>query len=122
MTNEKVPKILVVEDMEEWVELWKDVLYGAAELIGAASIEEAEEKFAANPDIDVVVVDGCVPGSELNTIPLVQKFKATFKGPMIAVSGNPDFQKMLIKEGCSHECEKKDLPEFLRTIGIFDYM
>lgn len=113
-------KVLVVED-EMWrFEYWQGKLGDRATIIGASTIEEGEELFGANPDIDVIVIDGCVPGSELNTIPLVRKFRETFKGPMIAISGNGSFREELMKVGCNREAEDKmQLHQvILETLGL----
>ena len=109
-------KVLIVEDREFMQEIWRRILEGKIEVISALSIEEAERMFAANPGIVAVVMDACVPGREINTIPLVEKIRATFTGPMLTTSDNPAFNQMLIKAGCNHECLKEKVPEKLCEI------
>ncbi len=115
-----VKKVLIVEDMEEFHVLWKGYLNDFSSeivLLSAFSIEEAEELFSANSDIDAIVMDACVPGDEPNTQPLVRKFRKTFAGPIIASSSVEEYRKELIKAGCDYESESKaTLPEKLLEI------
>ena len=112
-------KVLLVEDdrfMHEWL---SDKLNGKVELISAFSIEEAEQQFAANPDIAAIVMDACVPGNRPTTPPLVRKFRETFTGPMIAASTISAYKQMLIGAGCDHECEKENVPaKVLQVLGL----
>lgn len=104
-------KVLVVEDEKFWHNIWRRQLgfvkSNGIMLISASSIEEAEEQFAANPDIVAIVMDACVPGRALTTPPLVRKFRETFKGPMIAISGFEDYQQVLLRAGCNY-CSSKE--------------
>ncbi|MBI4149277.1 response regulator [Candidatus Woesearchaeota archaeon] len=111
-------KVLIVEDEEGlYLVMWRRTLGDAAvTLLSAPSIAEARQLFAANPDIAAIAVDACVPGREPNTLSLVQEFRQTFHGPMIAISGNEDYRQQLIQAGCSHECSKHLLPKTLREV------
>ena len=63
--------------------------------------------------------DACVPGGEPNTPPLVQEFRRTFAGPMIAISSFSFYRRELIRAGCDHECEKDSLPKKLvEVLGL----
>ena len=112
-------KVLVVEDEEEVQGRYKQQLGSKVVLISALSIEEAEEQFAANPDIDAIVMDACVPGDRPTTRPLVRMIRGTFAGPMIATSGHPGYRKILVEDGCSHESSKYNLPsKLLEVLGL----
>lgn len=118
-------KVLLVEDDEAIQVMWKDMCDLLTEgkqeivLISAFSLEEAETKFFVEAGITAVVMDGCVPGREPNTPPLVIKIRSVFSGPIIAVSGNQNCQALLMAAGCSHKCDKIDLPEVLiKVLGI----
>ena len=116
-----IKKVLVVEDGELLQKLCKKALGGKVKIVSAFSIEEAEEKFATNPDIIAIVMDGRVPGGEPNTEspntePLVRKFRTTFAGPMLATSSNPMFCQKLVKAGCDYECDKVFVPQKLCEI------
>ena len=75
-------------------------------IITAMTLKEAEKKFFDNPEIDIIVVDGCVPGRVLNTPPLVREIRKSFKGIMIAVSSVDEYRKDLLNAGCDIECIK----------------
>jgi CheY-like chemotaxis protein len=112
-------KVLVVEDCESYQRIWSEELNGKVELVSAFSIREAEEKFAANPDIVAIVMDACVPGSEPTTPPLVRKFRTTFTGPMIAASSDEKYRKELMLAGCDYQSNKSGLPEVLcKILGV----
>lgn len=117
--------VLLVEDDEFIQEMWK---YSWAVLlankpkiifISAFSVKDAERKFFNQHDITCVVMDACVPGRKPNTPPLVKKIRVAFEGPIIAVSSDPEYQQILMSAGCSHRCEKNDLPaKLLEILGV----
>lgn len=112
MTN---PKILIVEDEEALQNIWRDevesALKGDVTVLQAFTMEEGDLLLEAHAsDIAVMAVDACVPGKMINTIPLVRKARRLLgKRPIIAVSGNEDFQKELVAAGCDpeHQCPQK---------------
>lgn len=115
---EDLKKVIVVEDDIFFQEMFSRVLSNKVELLQAFTIKEAEKLFAENPDVSVIVMDACVPGSKPTTLPLVQKIRQTFSGPIIAASSLPEFRKELLIAGCNHECEKIDIPRMvLKIIG-----
>ena len=115
-------KILIVEDDETVQLAWKRLLLSVTpleEVIQALSIEEAEKAFNDNPDLSLIAVDACVPGTEPNTMNMVLKFRKTFTGPMIAISGRDDFNQILMSAGCDHETGKGKLVKKIKE--IFDF-
>ena len=102
-------KALIVDDNSFLHLMWREALSGRVEVIFASSIEEAKREFALNPDVDAIVVDSCVSGCGLNTVPLIQEFRLAFKGPMLGISDVPLFQQKLVEAGCNYSCEKKFL-------------
>ncbi len=115
-------KVLAVEDEKMWHNVWRRQIEFSSRngsgiiLISAFSVEEAEEQFAANPDLDAIVMDACVPGRALTTPPLVRKFREIFKGPMVAISGDEEYQEMLLKAGCDHRASKEAVVQKLFEI------
>ncbi|KKT12680.1 MAG: hypothetical protein UW83_C0030G0005 [Parcubacteria group bacterium GW2011_GWD1_44_9] len=98
-----LPKVLIVEDDEQWQGIWtRHLEREGAEVLMASSLEEGERLFEVNPDLTLVIMDGCVPGERPNSMPLVQKMRQTFRGPIVAGSGNPNVCKTLVEAGCSH--------------------
>ena len=106
-------KVLIVDDSIQWQKIWGEMLGGKIEVISAYSIKEARGKFADNPDVDAIVMDACVPGDEPTTPPLVIEFRKTYKGPIVAISSLPEYQKILMHVGCDHSADKNTMPEYL---------
>ncbi len=117
-------KVLIIEDERPILDLLKELLSGVLEVVTAVSVEEAREKFAANPDIVAIAVDGSIEGfsasSELpNTPVLVTEFRRTFTGPIIAISNRQEFQELLMAAGCDHQCEKGRVhKKFRELLGV----
>lgn len=101
-------KVLIVEDLSCFQVLWRRRLSGVATVLSATTIEDAKEMFGENPDIDVVVLDACVPGTTPTTFGLIKSFRETFHGPMIAISDRVNFRSEMIKLGCSHQSSGKE--------------
>lgn len=100
-------KVLIVEDEEDWQGIWGRFLKREGiEVLEGLTLKEGEQLFESNPDLALVIMDGCVGGEELNSTPLVQKMRLTFNGPIVAASGSSSFRKQLMKIGCSHEAPK----------------
>jgi hypothetical protein len=106
-------KVLVVEPNLFYISRWHREFKGNnLVLITALGKEDAENQFGANPDVDAIVVDACVP----NTLYLVRGFKGAFDGPIIAISGVGVSRKALLKAGCDRECRRENLTKFLLAL------
>ena len=108
-----LPKVLMVEDESLWHYNMRRLLDGKAELLSARTLEDGERLFRENPDVAIVLMDGCVPGDKLNTLPLIGHIRTTFTGPLVAISGAGDFLVRMVESGCSHKCHKDGLEELL---------
>jgi len=110
-------KVLIIEDDIYIAKMYREYFDQGimAEMIirlTASSIKEAREKFNENKDISVIVFDGVVvgPADKLpNTSELVSEFKKSFRGTMIAASGIPAYDEVLVKAGCDFFCEKSQV-------------
>lgn len=107
-------KVLIVEDEEAMQFLWRaeieEKIGDDVEVLQAFTKEEGDLLLDAHaPDLAVMVVDACVPGKEPNTIGLVEKARKLLGAhrPIIAVSGNEEFQRMLETAGCNYVCPQK---------------
>ncbi len=100
------PKVLIVEDDPVYQDMYARRLQGKVEILRAMTLEDGELLFAENPDVALVVMDACVPGQKLNSIPLVRKIRKTFKGPILAASSDPYCCLDLTNAGCSHQVEE----------------
>lgn len=117
--DNKMKKVLIVEDSDYYRSIWADELEGKVTLKSVADIEGAELWFNHEPNFDAIVMDACVPGSTPNTLPLVRKFRASFAGPIIAVSSDYGYLQDLLKAGCDHESSKDALPKkLLEVLGM----
>lgn len=119
---EKERKILIIDDDTFFQDVWETLLEGSGlYILRATSIPEADKMFDDNPDIELIALDGCVPGHQLNTLQLATKFSTDFSGPIIAISGVSQFQEELIRYGCNGKCEKGILhKKILAEFGIQD--
>lgn len=110
---EGTPKILIVEDSEGFQALWKAEIEEENEhvrVLQATTVEEGDLLLDAHAsDIVVAVFDACLHTKEPNTLALVQKARKVLgpSRPLIAISGQPDFQKLLCDAGCNVECPEK---------------
>ncbi len=101
-------KVLIVEDEEVLQDLWKEMLTRGGcpiEIFSAFTLEEAREIFAENDEWDAIVVAGCIVGFMFNTAGLVEFFRESFSGPIIAASSR--FNPELIEAGCNFRVDKK---------------
>lgn len=114
--SKQKPKVLIVEDDRSWQNNYEDSLGDKVNIIHAFTVGEGERLFLENPDIDLVVMDACVPGDKPTTLPLTSKIRETFYGPMIAASSDEIFRKQLMKNGCDHEAEKRWVPRKIREL------
>ncbi len=108
-------KIFFIEDDISMINFWKlvlksEIIQGKLTVVTAMNLEEAERKFLENHDFAIIVIDGCVPGRQLNTLPLAKKIRKSFLGDMIAVSSIDEYRKLLLQAGCNLDCEKEKLP------------
>ena len=110
------PKVLIIEDDRMHQTNYTDALGERVVLLSAFTVEEGERLFLQHPDIDLVVMDACVPGDDPTTFPLTCLIRKTFSGPMIAASSNPKLRQELMQHGCDYESEKRGVPRIVRTI------
>jgi hypothetical protein len=119
--------VLLIEDDKDLPRIWKrqfDLLLKGQKicLLFATSIDEAAEQFKLHQkEISAIVFDGCIAGhgAEPNTKILVEVFRKSFKGPMIAASSLPHLSKILVDAGCSHQCHKEDVPKMVvQLLGL----
>ncbi len=103
-----MPKVLVVEDFDYFFKMINRELNGKVEMLRAKTLEEGDNLFQSNPDVDLIIMGACVPGDEPNTMPLIRKIvDSGYQWPIIASSGIPPFTKKLICAGATHEIGKE---------------
>ena len=113
MAPSSVPKILMVEDSHEFRDLWRERFEEAypegCALLFAAFVSEALDLLKANPDVDLVIVDGQIGSerrSELGTT-FAREARTFYRGPMVAASSVREMNDMLVDAGCDIRPDSK---------------
>lgn len=110
-------KILVVEDNEPDFSDMELGLSNLAVVFWAETLEKGEACFRENPDVDLIIMDACVPGNEPNSMPLIASILASgYTKPIIAISGMANFSRMLVTAGATHEATKQGVVKMARDL------
>lgn len=112
-------KILVIEDdlsaqqmLEGYLrKLDPDIVY-----FGAKTSEEARRVFKENVPFDAIAIDGCLKDGNPDTTPLVKEIRGMFPGLIIAISGNPNTNELLLRAGCSMAIIKTDVKDIVESL------
>ncbi len=104
-------KILIIEDDFPFfiaLEMKLKNIGCSIELIYAGSLEDGQEMFLRYKDnLRVIIMDACVPGNTLNSLPLISFIlKEHFFGPIIACSSRHN--KEMMASGCTHQSAKDE--------------
>ena len=124
MENKKCKKILLVEDEKSLAKLFRRRLDRKNEdeqamvVFWADSVEGAKGLFDSyKDDLDAVVLDACVPGKKINTVPLLGFIlNSGFDGPIIVNSSIPKYSADLVSAGATHACSKNEAPYLTRKL------
>jgi len=96
---------------------WKyDLKETKIEVIQAYTIKETLQRFAMNQDVALIVIAGFIPSVVLDSEPLVEAIRITYKGPMIAAHAIPAYREELVVAGCDYQCHKLDVPKLVRDL------
>jgi len=115
--NGSLPKVLIVEDDEDLIELYLALLDFVSPVV-ARTVLEAEEAFEKHEFV-AVVMDGHVKGSEPITIRLVRQMKSLRPElKIIANSSDDRLQMKLLEAGCSERCKKETVVEQLLRMFV----
>lgn len=108
--------ILVADDDPEVIKLYeKGLNFSHTTVLTATTLDQLSEAFDEHTaDIDVIVLDGCIPGDTLNTISFIERARTGgFKNPIIAASSSHLYQQKMMDSGCSHQADKVDAIDYL---------
>jgi len=110
--------VLVVEDYIALHKLWRKMLSDKAFVIGAETLAQAEELFKRHKhEIDIMAIDGEVHGSVNNTVAFVKKIASQFpSSKMLAISGDTENNRLLVKAGCEHSVIKQEVVGKIREL------
>ena len=113
MTNKKV---LLIEDNVDKQKMFIDVLIDKATIICVATETEAKKIFNQSKKITIIAVDACLKDNEPDTLELTAYIRSKYHGPIVAISSVEDYNKKLIKAGCSHQAMKDDAPSLIASL------
>ena len=113
-------KVLVVEDYDDYYRLAEKGLAGKVEIMRAETLSEGRKLFQENPDVDLIIMDACVPGDKPNSMPLVAEIiESGYDKPIIASSSMPFYTNKLVEAGATHEADKMEAPKLaLGLLGL----
>lgn len=112
-----VKKILVIDDDVLIHELFQYEIGDHFCIESARTIIEAQEKLKNLEAYDAILIDGCVPGDRLNTLPLIDYIvQHKYDKPLVAISSYSKYRKEMLNAGCTHEAPKKDVTSLLKNI------
>lgn len=92
-------KALVVDDQVDHHELITDMFAPDFLVLRALDTNEGLQMFTANPDLDLIIMDGQMPG-DMTPPDLVRHMRRTFKGPIVACSADDRAHDGLMAAGC----------------------
>ncbi|MCD4694552.1 response regulator [bacterium] len=116
-------KVLLVEDeraiaklfvikLNKYIGEQDIVVYWANDLSGAEKLFKSYED-----NLDAIVLDACVPGSEINTIPFLKFIlESGFNGPVIVNSSIPEYNTSLMLAGATLTCFKNYTPYLIKKL------
>ncbi len=111
-------KVLIVED-DAGVRLrYREACPAGTEVLEADNLDMAIKLFLEHEaTTDVIIVDGCVPGDEINTLPFIRSARRRgYGGTMIAASSSSLYREQMVAAGCDGQSDKRSLPTLLPAL------
>ena len=102
-------RILIIEDNAEQQRAFFLRLSRHFDLVQAFSIIEPGISNLLESKYDLIAIDGCVPGDNFNTGPLIARIRQSHDCPLVAISSSHELRLKMRELGCTHECEKTEL-------------
>lgn len=113
------PIVLIADDMTYVIQSWQRTLddYGII-AVSATTLEQLHEAFLARRhEISAIILDGCMPGNSVNTIPFVQFARGSgYRGPIVAASSLDVYRCQMVASGCSHQAPKEQAAELVADL------
>ncbi len=73
--------------------------------------------FFETPNIDLIVMDGCVNNEDtIDSLPLIEKMRLTYKGDIIAASGSSYFRDLMCEVGCNYCSVKGKVTDVIKRL------
>ena len=102
--------LFLIEDGPDIITLWRRHVQRFPDqirLVTASTFAEVDTVLETETFFDLVVMDGMIGGKQGDTVPLVQKIREVFKGPMVAASSDPKSVTELMEAGCDLGAKSK---------------
>lgn len=108
-------KILIIDDAP-YLGVLSTLFADDAEVDHVLSIPEAETILPSIGKYDAVFLDACIPGSSVNTLPLLEKIRSVYPGRVIACSGMSAYNQTLVAAGATSAVLKECIIGKIREI------
>jgi len=101
-------KILIVDDSINYHALFSQNLktLSGVKIVRAFTPDDFSMEWDKDPKFDLIFMDGCLNSQECDTVPLIEKIRATSKCPIIASSSLPEARQQMMQAGCDYEFDK----------------
>ncbi|MES2214048.1 MAG: hypothetical protein V4465_01480 [Patescibacteria group bacterium] len=107
-------KVLIIEDDQEVVKriragLDRLVPGTFEELIDANDPRAAMSALRMDPNVSLIVLDGCLTGEHPDGLGLLPDIRELYPAPrpILAISKSSEMRELMMERGCTHECDKK---------------
>ena len=107
--------ILVVDDEAYIIGMYTRLLGGwSGDVLTAQSLDVAHGAYNTSREhLAAIILDGCVPGSSLNTGPFIEMVvgdirQGRFYGVLVAASSLRSYRDQMVALGCTHQSPKDD--------------
>lgn len=103
--------VLIADDLPEVIEAWtKELAAYDITVVTASTLEELDKVFEEHEQqLDAIILDGCIPGHDVNTLRFIWRVRD--KGcqvPIVASSSLREYRDMMIQAGASHQAPKQE--------------
>ncbi len=103
--------VLAADDLPEVLETWtKELAVYGITVVTASTLEELDRVFEEHEhQLDAIILDGCIPGHDVNTLRFIWKVRdRDCRVPIIASSSLPEYRRMMVRAGASHQAPKQE--------------
>ena len=111
--------VLLADDLPEVIESWVNTRTEYhIPCLTASTLSGLNRGFDLyKDDISAIILDGCIPGHEVNTIDFIlMARRAGFTAPIVASSSLGSYRQMMVRAGCSHEAPKSEAPHLVAKL------
>ena len=103
--------VLIADDLPEVLGAWtKELAAYDVTVVAASTLEELDKVFEEHEQqLDAIILDGCIPGHDVNTLRFIWKVRDRgCQVPIIASSSLREYRDMMVRAGASHQAPKQE--------------